>query len=180
MVRNFQIGNSTNAHAIMFDPKSKKSSPEKRTFSVKNVCHLLGEDMAIALAVPCDALTEPLRRSVRNLRKEDTTRRFRQSIEPLARVIVIHHPFLTVAHRARSHTAPPSPVARPRLRPSAKMFQRHTTERSSHRCPRPPPHLSRSSARHRRHTSPLARHRAVPWLDAAFLARARINRSRAR
>lgn len=139
----------------MFDPKSKKSSPEKRTFSAKNVVICSEKDMAIALATMSTFSPTPLRRSVRNLRKEDTTRRFRQSIEPLARVIVIHHPFLTVAHRARSHTAPPSPVARPRLRPSAKMFQRHTTERSSHRSSSSSTsHLSRSSARHRRHTSP--------------------------
>lgn len=97
----------------------------------------------------------PLRRSVRNLRKEDTTRRFRQSIEPLARVIVIHHPVLAVAHRARSPPARPSPVARPRPRPSAKMLQRHTTERSSHRSSSSSTsHRSRSSARHRRHTPP--------------------------
>ena len=97
----------------------------------------------------------PLRRSVRNLRKEDTTRRFRQSIKPLARVIVIHHPVLAVAHRARSPPARPSPVARPRPRPSAKMLQRHTTERSSHRSSSSSTsHRSRSSARHRRHTPP--------------------------
>ena len=132
----------------MFDPKSKKSSPEKRTFSAKNVVICSEKDMAIALATMSTFSPTPLRRSVRNLRKEDTTRRFRQSIEPLARVIVIHHPFLTVAHRARSHTAPPSPVARPRLRPSAKMFQRHTTERSSHRSSSSSTsHLSRSSAK---------------------------------